>query len=81
MVIIDGAIDILTGCHCSGGTDAISLSMDSLRVSIPVAHDTCVHPRYWARRIFFGSSIGVGKDWAVKHKLYTIVHKLFIKMN
>lgn len=66
MLIIEGAIDILTGCHWSWGIEVMSLSIDSFIISIPVALDTWVDPRYWALSIFFGSSMGVGKDWAVK---------------
>lgn len=45
MVIIEGAIDILTDCHWSCDVDATSLSIESFKGSIPVAFATCVQPR------------------------------------
>ena len=67
MEIIDGATATLTERHLSVGTVDTSLSIASFSISIPVARDTCVQPRYCARRTFFGSSMGVGNDWARKH--------------
>jgi len=67
MEIMEGATATFTERHFSLGTVDISLSIASLSISIPVARDTCVEPRYCARRTFFGSSIGVGNDWAGKY--------------
>lgn len=66
MDIMEGATATFTERHFSVGTLDISLSIALLSISIPVARDTCVEPRYCARRTFFGSSIGVGNDWAKK---------------
>ena len=66
MEIIEGATATFTVFHCSLGLVVIICSMASFRISIPVDRVTCSAPRYIARSTFFGSSIGVGKDWAVK---------------
>ena len=74
MEIIEGATATLTAHHLSVGRVDTSLSIASLSISIPVALDTCVEPRYCARRTFFGSSMGVGNDWARKYaqnRIYT----------
>lgn len=63
MEIMLGATAMLTGIQVSWGV-LDNWSIASFKVSMPVALLTWQLPRYWARRTFFGSSIGVGNDWS-----------------
>lgn len=72
---------MLTGCHWSCGTVLTKRSMASFKTSMPVAWATWVHPKYCARSTFFGSSIGVGNDWARNETHISLLYRFQIKQN
>lgn len=49
-----------------GGLASTTLSIAELRISMPEGRSTCMTPQYCTRITFLGSSMGVGKDCAVK---------------
>lgn len=64
MLIMLGATATFTFSHWSGRELFMAASMAELSTAIPVGWATSADPKYWALSTFFGSSIGVGKDWA-----------------
>lgn len=61
IVIMDGATATATGRQAEGGRAAARRSSASLSTRMPVARATSALPRYNARTVLRGSSIGVGK--------------------
>ena len=76
IVIVDGATATETDFQ-GRGFSSDTTSIAAFNTSIPVGFVTCTTPTYWDRITFFGSSIGVGNDWAEK-KLQTLMGRFLI---
>lgn len=61
-----GATTTVTFSHCARLLSRSCVSMAVLITSMPVGCATSIDPKYSALSTFFGSSIGVGNDCAIK---------------